>query len=281
VLPHGFDIVAQGNSQPPRQMALPFKRCSLSFWSGHMDGTVLALFLISTFLGGLTSGIAGFAAGLVVSGVWLHILTPLQTATLIACYGIVNQSYTVWKLRHAFSWPRILPFVIGGLIGVPLGAALLAVIDPAAMRFVLGGLLIAFSVYNLIKPAFTPIRAGIATDAGIGVINGMVGGLTGLAGVVITVWTQMRDWPKDVQRAVFQPVIAATMAMSALSFALSGAFTAETIKLFFIGLPALAAGLWIGLKLYGRLDDVAFRKVILWLLLLSGIVLLIPAASLR
>ena len=45
-----------------------------------MDGSVLALFLISTFLGGLTSGLAGFAAGLVVSGVWLHILTPTQTA---------------------------------------------------------------------------------------------------------------------------------------------------------------------------------------------------------
>ena len=88
-----------------------------------MDGYVLALFLISTFFGGLTSGLAGFAAGLVVSGVWLHILTPMQTATLIACYGIVNQSYTVWKLRHAYSWRRVLPNIAGGLVGVPLGTA--------------------------------------------------------------------------------------------------------------------------------------------------------------
>jgi uncharacterized membrane protein YfcA len=241
-----------------------------------MDGYVLALFLISTFFGGLTSGLAGFAAGLVVSGVWLHILTPMQTATLIACYGIVNQSYTVWKLRHAFSWQRVLPFIVGGLVGVPLGAALLAVIDPAAMRFVIGVLLICFSTYNLFKPTVTPIHAGTAIDGGIGILNGVVGGLTGLGGVIITVWTQMRDWPKDVQRTIFQPVILATMTMSAASFALSGAFTGDTVKLFFLGLPALLAGLWGGLKLYGRLDDIAFRKVILWLLLLSGIVLLIP-----
>jgi uncharacterized membrane protein YfcA len=246
-----------------------------------MDGSVLALFLISTFFGGLTSGLAGFAAGLVVSGVWLHILTPMQTATLIACYGIVNQSYTVWKLRHALSWRRVLPFILGGLVGVPLGAALLAIIDPAAMRLVIGVLLIAFSTYNLVKPTFTPIHAGTATDAGIGVFNGVVGGLTGLGGVIITVWTQMRDWPKDVQRTVFQPVIIVTMTMSAVSFALNGAFTVHTIKLFFIGLPALLAGLWVGLKLYGRLDDTAFRKVILWLLLLSGIVLLVPPSLLR
>ena len=67
-----------------------------------MDGPALALFLIATFLGGLTSGFAGFAAGLVASGVWLHLFTPMQTATLIATYGIVNQSYAVWKLRRAF-----------------------------------------------------------------------------------------------------------------------------------------------------------------------------------
>lgn len=247
----------------------------------NLDGTVLTLFLISTFFGGLTSGLAGFAAGLVVSGVWLHILTPVQAATLICTYGIVNQSYAIWKLRHAFSWRRVLPFIAGGVVGVPLGAALLNIIDQAAMRFVIGTLLIAFSTYNLFKPAITPIHAGTATDAGIGVLNGLLGGLTGLGGVVITVWCQLRDWPKDVQRQVFQPVIAATMAMSAVSFALNGAFTPDTIKLVFIGLPALMAGLWVGLKLYGRLDDAAFRKVILWLLLLSGIVLLISPLLLR
>ncbi len=36
------------------------------------------------------------------------------------------------------------------------------------------------------------------------------------------------------------------------------------------------AGLWSGLKLYGKLDDAAFRKVILLLLLASGLVLIVP-----
>jgi uncharacterized protein len=241
-----------------------------------MDGTVLALFLISTFVGGLTSGVAGFAAGLVVSGVWLHILTPMQTAVLIASYGIVNQSYTVWKLRHAFSWRRVLPFIVGGFVGVPIGVALLAAVNPGTIRLGVGILLIAYASYNLFKPAIKPFDSGPITDTGIGILNGMLGGLTGLGGVVITIWTQMRDWPKDVQRTVFQPVIAATMSITAATYAINGAFTLETVKLFFIGLPALAAGLLLGLKLYGRLDDAAFRKVILWLLLLSGIGLLIP-----
>jgi hypothetical protein len=35
-------------------------------------------------------------------------------------------------------------------------------------------------------------------------------------------------------------------------------------------LPTLAGGLWLGLRLYGRLDEQAFRKLILVLLLVSG-----------
>ena len=48
-----------------------------------MDGAVLGLFLIAAFAGGFASGLAGFAMGFVVSGIWLHILTPVQTTTLV------------------------------------------------------------------------------------------------------------------------------------------------------------------------------------------------------
>jgi hypothetical protein len=54
-----------------------------------------------------------------------------------------------------------------------------------------------------------------------------------------------------------------------------GAVTADTIKLFLIGLPALFAGTWLGLKLFGRLDEASFRRVVLVLLLASGAVLLL------
>ena len=41
-----------------------------------MDGIVLGLFLFAAFLGGFASGLAGFAMGFVVSGIWLHVITP-------------------------------------------------------------------------------------------------------------------------------------------------------------------------------------------------------------
>jgi uncharacterized membrane protein YfcA len=246
-----------------------------------MDGTVIGLYLLATFIGGMTTGIAGFAMGLVVSGIWLHILTPIQTAALIVGYALLAQTYSIWKLRQAMSWRKVTPFLIGGAVGVPIGALLLTYINPAHLRIGVGVLLVLYSIYSLAKPALKPVPGGVPADTGIGFLNGLLGGLTGLGGIVVTVWVQLRGLPKDVQRAIFQPVILAAQAMTAISLAFAGAYTTETIKLYLYGVPALAAGVWIGLKLYGKLDEAAFRKVILVLLLVSGLSLIVPLSMFR
>ena len=246
-----------------------------------MDGMVLGLFLLAAFLGAVTTGVAGFAMGLVVSGIWLHILTPVQTVTLMVSYSVLLQGYSLWKLRHALSWRKVAPFIAGGAIGVPIGAMLLAHINPAHLRTGVGLLLLLYSIYYLARPALEPVQGGAPADIGIGFLNGLLGGLTGLVGIVVVIWCQLRGWPKDVQRTVFQPVIITTSAMTAVWLGASGAVTADTVELFVLGLPMLLAGTWLGMKLYGRLDEASFRKVVLILLLLSGIFLVVPASTFR
>jgi uncharacterized membrane protein YfcA len=125
------------------------------------------------------------------------------------------------------------------------------------------------------------VEAGVSADAGVGLINGLVAGLTGLPGLIVTIWCQIRGWPKDVQRTVFQPVMLAAIVINAISLSIAGVVTAETLELFLLGLPFLLAGLWIGFKLYGKLDDAAFRKVILLLLLAAGVALIVPPSLFR
>jgi len=182
-----------------------------------MDSMSLALFLAAAFFGGLTSGLSGFAMGLVVSGVWLHIIAPDQNA-----------------------------------------------------------LLIVFSLWSLFRPALKPVQGGVPRELGVGVANGLIGGLTGLGGIAVTIWSQLQAGPKDAQRAIFQPVMFATFAMTAISLGVAGAYSIETLKLYALALPVLALGIWAGIKLYGKLDDAAFRRIILILLLVSGLSLIVP-----
>lgn len=239
-----------------------------------MDGAVLGLFLIAAFAGGFASGLAGFAMGFVVSGIWLHILTPVQTTTLVVGYGLLTQGYGVWKLRHALAWPALSPFIVGGTIGVPIGTVLLTYVNPAYLRSGVGLLLVIHGVYGLAQPALRKVPDKLSADVGIGFANGVLAGLTGLPGFIITVWCQLRGWSKDAQRAVFQPTMLAAIVVNVVTLSLAGAVTAYTLQLYLLGLPAMVAGLWVGFKLYGKLDDAAFRKLILALLLISGLALI-------
>src|SRR5262249_6492194 len=248
-----------------------------------MDATIidLATYLTATFAAALVTGLAGFAFGLVAAAVWLHILTPIQTATLIIAFRLVVQGISVWKLRHALRWRRLWPFLFGAAFGVPLGVAILDWTRPEHVRVTVGALLVLYSVYSLARPAVKPVKHGGATaDAGIGFLNGILGGLTGLAGILTTIWCGIRGWPKDEQRAVFQPVGVAIFAMSAVWLGVNGSISADTVWFFGIGLPVLLAGTWLGLQLYSRLDEASFRKVVLILLLASGAALVVPAVGL-
>lgn len=243
-----------------------------------MSGLELGIFLIATFFGGLISGLAGFALGLAVSAIFLHIMTPLQVAIIIVSYGTVMQSYGTFMLRRSLDWRRVAPYIIGGAIGVPIGTLLLTRLDPDYVRMGIGVVLLLYGAYGLARPSLKPVTAGKGADFGIGLVNGLMSGMTGLPGIIVTIWCQLRAWPKDEQRTIFQPVILATLLMSITSLGFAGAITAETTKLFLLGIPVLIAGGWLGLRLYGRLDDEAFRKVILVLLLVSGVTLVVPTS---
>jgi uncharacterized protein len=247
----------------------------------RVDGTLLTFFALATFLGGFVSGFSGFAMGIVVSGIWLHIITPIQTAALIAGYGLLTQGYGTLKLRHALNWRNIWALVLGTAIGIPIGVRLLTYTNPAYLRLGVGILLMLYAIYSLVRPAFKPMKIGVAADIVIGFFNGLLGGLTGLGGVISTISCQLRGWSKDMQRAVFQPVLLAAFVIISISLGASGAVTLETAKLYGIGLPLMMAGIWSGFRLYGKIDDETFRKAVLTLLLFAGASLIVSASMSR
>ena len=138
-------------------------------------------------------------------------------------------------------------------------------------------MLILFSVWSLARPQLGRISAGgRLADGGVGVMSGVLGGLTGFGGILPTIWSGLRGWPKDEQRAVFQPTGVAIFLGTALCLGGTGTVTPDTVRLFLIGLPALLIGSWLGLKLYGRFDEAGFRRLVLVLLLASGVALVAP-----
>jgi len=240
----------------------------------------LAVFLCGTSVAAFVLGLVGFAFGIVAAGIWLHALTPAETTSLIAAYALLVQSHATWKLRRALNVRRLIPFIVGSAVGIPAGILALKWAPPSEIRTAAGWVLVLFSLYNLLTPKLPRITpAGSLLDGVIGTLSGALGGSTGLGGTLPAIWCGLRGWSKDEQRAVFQPTAVATFLMTAVWLGGTGTITTRIVYFFALGLPVLAAGTWLGWKLYGKFDEAMFRKAVNILLFFSGSVLVLSSSG--
>jgi uncharacterized membrane protein YfcA len=90
---------------------------------------------------------------------------------------------------------------------------------------------------------------------------------------------QLRGWNKHEQRGVNQPFNMAVLAAALVSAGVAGFLDRAFLVWAVITLPTTLIGARLGLSLYGRINDVQFRGIVLALLGLSGATLI--ASSLR
>ncbi len=235
----------------------------------------IAIILAGALAGGFVLGLTGFGNGLTAYGFWLHVLTPQLGAPLIAIGSIISHLLMFPGFRHAISPARFMPFIIGGLVGIPLGTVLLTIISAPAFKLVGGGLLASYSIITLCGGLTLRVRSETPlADPLIGFIGGIFGGLASLSGPILTVWCDLKGWPKDEQRGTYQPYNFAMLSAALVAFGVAGLLTMALLKLAALSLPATLTGMWLGRRLYGKIDDRQFRKVVLGLLALSGLTLI-------
>ncbi len=227
-------------------------------------------------------GLTGFAFGLIALAFWVWTLAPETAGPLVVACSLLGQMLngrTTWRgFRARAAWP----FIAGGVAGVPLGVWLLPLIDPAAFRFWLGVLLAVWCPVMLFGANLPRVTGGgQAADAVAGWLGGIMGGLGGLSGPAPTLWVTLRRWDKDAQRAVFQAFHTTMHSLALVGFTIRGLVGMEEIRLFALAAPCMLLPALAGARLYRRVNDVAFRRIVLGLLFLSGLMLIVNGISKR
>jgi len=148
-------------------------------------------------------------------------------------------------------------------------------IDPRLFKLGLALVLIVYPAYVLARrrPIASP-WGGTVADGVVGFGGGLLGGLTGLSGVLPVVWTDVRGWSKEQRRSVLQFFNLAILSFALVSHAASGLLTRQVGIEAAIVLPATIAGAWTGGFAYRRLADRGYQRVVMVLLLISGVALL-------
>jgi uncharacterized protein len=239
--------------------------------------SALTLMLV-LFIAGFVSGLSGFAFAAVAACI-LWLLPPLQAVPLVMLLSTCNQLLSAGSLRRDMRLlpDRVgegaLPYILGGLLGVPIGLRLLWALPSAAFAGFLGAFLAVYATFSLLRPDTLRLKlSGWRPAAVVGALGGVVGGFSGFPGSIPVVYLGLRGKPKAETRGVVQPYI---LTLQVLSLGILAATRPEVFGGSFwllasIALPPALTGTFVGVGVYRRMSDVNFRRVVLMLLIVSG-----------
>ena len=140
------------------------------------------------------------------------------------------------------------------------------------MKLGVGIVVMAYCTTLLLGSLRPSLRwGGRLADGLIGLAGGILGGLAGFSGPLPTIWASLRGWGKDARRAVFQGFNLTILTVSLIAHAAAGLVTAELGRAVLLALPGTLVGAVIGQRMYRRLDDHRYDRLVLAILLVAGL----------
>lgn len=226
-------------------------------------------------IAGAISGATGFGFSLVATALWGQFFDPQRVTLLALVYMItLNIAYlpVFWR---SIQWRQLMPYIAGCIPGVPLGAWALASLPIAATQLVIGSTLLAYGAYMLWRSPGThtlklSARGAWLADAGVGFLGGILGGLASLSGFLPALWVARRCPDKLHNRALVQGyiLVSGLWALVCVSKVTTPDWAA--VQHILIGLPFVAAGGALGLYVFSRLNQTQFMRLVLWMLVVCG-----------
>ncbi|HRQ37634.1 MAG TPA: sulfite exporter TauE/SafE family protein [Chloroflexota bacterium] len=216
----------------------------------------------------------GFGLALVSMPLLTAVLGLPIAAPLMSIVGLVVEFILLVHFREAVNLRAVRGLVLAAFIGTPVGLYLLRVVDPAMGARVLGLIVAAYAAYALVSP-YLPRLAHPRWAWLFGFTAGVIGGLYNTSGPPVIIYGSCRRWPPAEFKGNLQGFFLPTGLLVLVGHLLEGNITPIVWHNGWLALPGAAVGLFMGGILGERLPAAAFRKVVLFLLLLIGLRLLL------
>lgn len=220
-------------------------------------------------------GIAGFGTALVAAPVLLHFM-PLSTIIpLLVLLDFIAASGSWLPARKAVARGELRWLLPGMAVGCTLGVAFLLSLKSDLLLLAMGVFVTAYAVYSLAVRA-RPRTLVQAWAIPTGMIGGLFGALFGSGGFLYALYLNARLDSTAQARATQSALITCSTLVRLTLFLIAGVYADLSMLVLAACLvPAMAVGLWIGRHLTLNMSREAFVRLVTWLVLASGIALLL------
>jgi uncharacterized membrane protein YfcA len=232
------------------------------------------------FLGALVFGITGFGAALVTIPLATH-LVPLQFA--LALFVLVDlacaASVGFEKPKNAVraEWTRLVPMI---LVGTVVGVTLLVNLPRQAATIALGVFVVVYASYSLLKRSFDakPVSSGWAWLAGFA--GGITSTVFGAGGPPYIIYLARRGLAPAQLRATLGFATLTSISLRAVAFLITGLLLDSRVWMSAAAaVPAALVGIAVARRIYRRVPRETLMRLIMLMLLASGISLLVRALA--
>ena len=239
---------------------------------------VFSLLAAFALLGGIMRGFAGFGGGLLMAPIYASIMPPKDVVVVILVLNLATTYHMLKAALRDVDWPMVWRVFLPSLIGLPIGLAMLSMIDPDIMRRTIAAMVSLLALCMLAGWAYDG-RRGRIQDGVAGMTSGFMTAIGGIGGPPLVLYL-LSD--RSIRPTVFRAFCLAYFALAnsgtLATLAVTGAVKVPQLALCATLLPIYVAANWIGSIFHRRMaahQEARVRRISLLFLLAVGILMFV------
>lgn len=236
--------------------------------------------LVIVFVAAAVSGLAGFGFSIVSVTPLLFFFEPATTLAINKILTLGTTWIILIGIWHAISWNRlirIVPFALAGLFG---GVWLLQNLDGNTIRLVVAVMVMVFALILLTGVVReVPEKRWMAPVTGL--ISGMSSTSTGMSGPPLVLYFTAIGVPVEVFRASSVMYFLLLDVVGFPTLIVQGLITLDDVVIALWLAPSALLGRWAGSWLVPYVTPASFRRLVLAMLLVTGVVAIVNVLAIQ
>jgi uncharacterized membrane protein YfcA len=235
------------------------------------DWLLIELCIVAAYI---VFGIAGFGTALVAGPILINFMPLSRIIPLLVVLDFIAAFGNLLPSRQSVVKSELLRLLPCMAVGCTLGVVFLLNLKSDLLLLLMGVFITCYALYSLaVKVRPTQLAAGWAIP--MGTVGGLFGALFGSGGFLYAIYLNSRLEAKEQVRATQSALISCSTIVRLSLFLIAGVYAQiPLLVLALCLLPAMALGSWIGRGLTMKMSRETFVRLVTWLVLVSGVVLI-------
>ena len=234
----------------------------------------MGIWIIAALVAYFIKGISGFANTLVLTSILSFGTSNVHISPVDLVLGFPANLILFIKNRKNVRWRMVLPLALLVIVGTLPGAFVLKYVNAQYVKIAFGVLVILVALEMLLRNAGKlKLKESKTFLLVIGLLSGIICGMFGV-GALLAAYIGRFAKSSDDFKGNISAIFMMENIFRIITYSVMGIITLASLKQALMMVPFMLAGLWFGIFCGSKLNDKVVMKIVVALLIFSGVALI-------